>query len=127
MSKFCELIKNEFALIERYEMTDYLLEAFCCKIKWALKIKNTYFRHLKDFVNDRELFITALENLSAQHSLSVPDFGSSSETEKFFDFLIEVVKTVKAEKESEAKKEKLNRLKELKEELVELEREIYGC
>jgi len=128
MSKFYELIKNEFALlVERYEMTDYLLEVFCCKIKWALKIKNSYFRYLKDFVNDRGLFITALENLSDRYPVSIPEFVASSETEEFFDFLVKVVKAIKIDKEIAAKKEKLNRLEELKGELVKLEREIYGC
>jgi len=125
MGKFSDLIFEEVERLKQYGITNYSLEALCRKIDWALKIKNTYFQHLKDFVDNRNLFITALENLSDRYLVSIPEFASSSETEEFFDFLIKVVKAIKTDKESEAKKEKLNRLKKLKEEIQNLEYEIY--
>ena len=125
MSKFCDLIFEEVERLKQYGITNYSLEALCRKIDWALKIKNTYFPHLKDFVDNRNLFITALENLSDRYLVSIPEFVASSETEEFFDFLIKVVKAIKTDKESEAKKEKLNRLKKLKKEIQDLEYEIY--
>ncbi len=125
MSKFSDLIFEEVERLKQYGITNYSLEALCRKIDWALKIKNTYFPHLKDFVDNRNLFITALENLSDRYLVSIPEFVASSETEEFFDFLIKVVKAIKTDKESEAKKEKLNRLKKLKKEIQDLEYEIY--
>jgi len=125
MGKFSDLIFEEVERIKQYGITNHSLEVLCRKIDWALKIKTCFFQHLKDFVDDRNLFITALENLSTRYPVSIPEFASSSETEKFFDFLIKVVKAIQVDKENEAKKEKLNRLKKLKEEIQNLEYEIY--
>ena len=125
MSKFSDLIFEEVERLKQYSITDYSLEVLCRKIDWALKIKNFYFRYLKDFVDDRKLFITALENLSDRYPVSIPEFGASSETEEFFDFLIKVVKAIKIDKENEAKREKLDRLKKLRKEIQDLEYEIY--
>jgi len=125
MGKFSDLIFEEVERIKQYGITNHSLEVLCCKLDWALKIKTCFFQHLKDFVDNRNLFITALENLSDRYLVSIPEFVASSETEEFFDFLIKVVKAIKTDKESEAKKEKLNRLKKLKEEIQNLEYEIY--
>jgi len=126
MNRFCELIKEEIASLERYGMTDRCLEVLCCKIDWALKVKNYYFWCLKDKVDDREQFIAALKSSDFSHQAPVPEFESSCETEEFFDFLIKVVKAVRTDKEREAERKKLDRMKELKAELAKLEREIYG-
>ena len=125
MGKFSDLIFEEVERIKQYGITNHSLEVLCRKIDWTLKIKTCFFQHLKDFVDDRNLFITALENLGTRYPVSIPEFASSSETEKFFDFLIKVVKAIQVDKENEAKKEKLNRLKKLKEEIQNLEYEIY--
>jgi len=75
MSKFSDLIFKEVEQLKQYGITNYSLEALCRKIDWALKIKNTYFQYLKDFVDNRNLFITALENLSDRYPVSIPEFA----------------------------------------------------
>ena len=122
MKELHKLLTKEIDEMKRYEFSDYLLELLSYKIRCVLQLKNDkYFSKLKDLVDNRDMFTK-----TAQVLLPIPDLGSSSEYEKFIDFLISVIKAIKTDKENAVKEEKLRRLEELRSELKKLEREVYG-